>query len=439
MATRTFYGHAIAVKQISTLTIGGTWATSDTVTLTVNGKTLVLTVGTDTTTAQIATAVQEMWEGDTQTGTGDHTYSGDKTLAGEFSRITATVASSVVTFTADDFGVPFTLATTKSSTSGTVTDATPTAATGPSFFSDADNWSGDTVPVDGDDIVFDTGDVDLKYDLNTGIQPASVTIKPSYTGNIGLSKTNADDATLPYDEYREDYLTFANDAGTTTTTIDIEATGSGRIKIDVADCATVTWNIRGSGSRAESTVPSILCAGTHSGQVFNVLKGDVGVAFFEGESGHIATLRVGYLDSETGDVLLEIGGGCDLTDAAIEIEGGTTTIDSTTSSGTITQSAGVLTILSGAHAAIDVDKGTLYYRSEGTITSLDIGNGGVVDFRRDSRARTVSACEVHGVVSIYDPFKTVTWSAGIDFNHCSPTDSTLDFGANVRLTPGAVA
>jgi len=203
MATRRWFGDAVDVSQVDTITVANTWATADTCTLTINGKDLVLTVGTDTTTAQVALAIQEMVSNTTQTGTGNHTFSETGDNIGEFAELTATVSGSVVTLTSDK-GVPFTLAVVEvTAGSGTSVEATATAATGKNFFDNADNWSGTTVPVDDDDIVFDSGDVDLKYNIDqNGVTATSITIFQSYTGKIGLPETNSDNSSLTYREYR---------------------------------------------------------------------------------------------------------------------------------------------------------------------------------------------------------------------------------------------
>lgn len=444
MATRTFLGRAVAAYEIYTITVANTWATSDTATLTINGKDLVLTVGTDATTANVATAIKEMVNGDTQTGTGDHTFSQTGDKVGEFSRITATVSSSVVTLTADDLGVPFTLSVSESTGgSGVLTPSNTQDATGPSWWTNADNWSGDTVPVTGDTVVFDgSSDADVLYGLSTGIQPAEVIVTSDYTGRIGLPKINTDNATLPYDEYRGDYLAFSNDANTNTTTFtlgDGDGQQSQRIKFDLADTTAVTINVLGSGEPLETGVPTILLKGTDSATILNVSRGQVGIAFYEGESGHLATLRVAYIDNQLGDARVVCGGGVDLTNATIDISGGVVDIDSTTSSGTIDILEGEVTLKSGAHASITVDGGTVYYRSNGTLTALIVGSDGTIDFTRDQRPRTVSACDIFEGATINDPFRTVTWSAGIDLNRCSPSEVDLNIGTHLRLTPGSVA
>ena len=75
---------------------------------------------------------------------------------------------------------------------------------------------------------------------------------------------------------------------------------------------------------------------------------------------------------------------------------------------------GTFTALNGAHTTINVDGGTCYYRSTGTITTLRVGGGAEASFARDMRSRTITNCELHANGAIRDPFKTVTWSNGVD-------------------------
>jgi trimeric autotransporter adhesin len=440
MATRTWFGSAIRVPQVDTITVANTWAQNDTVELTINSKTIVVTIGTLVTTAQVAATVQQVLAGEALTDTAA-TYTALGTQVGEFAGLTATVSGSVVTITGAENGRPFTLGVTETTAgSGTATEATATSPTGPHHFNNVDNWSGNTVPVDADDIVFDRGSASLLFSLDTGIQPTSVTRKPTYKGYIGLPKINNDagQEDLQYDEYLETALTFADDGGATVTTINIEDDG-GRTNIDLADCSVATVNVRGNTQRADADVPSLLLQNSATTMVLNVQKGDVGVAFYAGETGHLATWRTGYLTSVESDSLVHCGSGVDLANAAIEISGGQVTIDSATGSGTIDMNGGTLTILSGAHADIDLEAGTLIYRSTDAIAALKLGDESIVDFSKDERPRTVTACEAYGNVTILDPNKTVTWSDGINFNHVNPKSSTFDFGHNIKLTPAAVS
>ena len=55
MATTRWTGGALPLAQIETITIANTWAANDTLTVTCNGRDIVLTIGTTATTTQVAT------------------------------------------------------------------------------------------------------------------------------------------------------------------------------------------------------------------------------------------------------------------------------------------------------------------------------------------------------------------------------------------------
>jgi hypothetical protein len=61
MAAVNWTGNATAIKQVETITIGGTWAQGDTVTITSNGKTLVTAIGATVTVAGVCTAIAQAY------------------------------------------------------------------------------------------------------------------------------------------------------------------------------------------------------------------------------------------------------------------------------------------------------------------------------------------------------------------------------------------
>lgn len=443
MATRRWLGHALDVADVWTFTVIDTWATGDTATVTINGKDLTVTVGTTSTVGQVALLIEAMINGaalvedETRNETGDN--------LGEFSQITASVSTATVTLTGKDQikGTPFTPTVSESTAGDGTLDslANATTATGKNHFDNADNWSGGAVPVGSDDVVADTGDVSIKYGLDQNVVTLdSITITQGFTGDIGLPETNEDDTALTYREYRDQYWKTGNAADANPTTISIgegAGAGSGRLKID-SNTGQVTINVRNSGQRAESDKNAIIWKGTHTSNELNVTKGDFAVAFAAGEIAILATLRVGFLENQDGDSTVFCSAGTGLTSAAITQTGGALSIDTATSSGTIDLNGGELTVLSGAHASIDVDGGTLFYESTGTLTSVKTGGGGTVDYRRDNRSRTVTNCEVHARATYLDPQRTVTHTNGVDLVRTNIADVTLDLGTHVTLSTSAI-
>ena len=69
MATNRWIGKAKQVTQVDKIAISGSWASTNTITVTINGVAAVLTVGALTTTDQVATSLKQAWNGETLTDT----------------------------------------------------------------------------------------------------------------------------------------------------------------------------------------------------------------------------------------------------------------------------------------------------------------------------------------------------------------------------------
>lgn len=422
MATVRWRGDAQGVFQVTTITVAGTWAGAETVTLTINGKDLELTVGTDTTTAQIATALKEMFNGDTQTGTGDHTFSETGDDVPEFDAITATVSGSVVTLTADDAGVPFTLTASETSTSGTLTVATPTAATGPNHWNNAENWDTGAVPVSTDDVYFENSDVDVLYGLDqNAVTLTSLNIAASYTGKIGLPDWNAGG----WWEYLDKYLKIS------ATTLKVGyglGGGSPRLKINVGTAA-CTATVEGTGSPAEQTLPALLLVGTNVGNVLNVSKGSVGVAWEAGQTSTVATIRASYQASPATDVTLRLGSGCTLT--TVNLTGGDVEVNSAFT--TLNMTGGSLTIKgSGAITTLNVDGGTVHDQGTGTKTTVNLGKA-TIDRSQTMLGNTWTNTNLYAGATLEDPFETITFTNPFALKRCGLKDVTLDLGTDFSL------
>lgn len=442
MATRRWTGAALPVAQKETITIGGTWVAADTLTVTCNGRALTLTIGTTVTTTQIATELATaLGSTSTALGTGYSVTDRGPNIA-EFrdfvSGETVPAASgSTVVLIGRTKGKPFTITVSKSSTSGTVSTSTTTAASGPNFFNVAANWSGSTVPVDSDDIVFDSGSVDVLYGLaQSSVSPASITITMGYTGRIGLAETNTDDSQYPYVEYRDQYLALGTSGDAVNQALTIgggEGTGSSRIKID-SGSGQCTLTIVNSGLSPTPGLPAILWKGTHASNAVAISKGSLGIAFYAGESATVSSLKVGFRTNITGDSAVYIGPGVTLTTS--EQLGGLLNTQSAVTTATII--AGTWEHITGAVTTLTVSGGTCNYQSTGTITTL-VCSGGEIDFRTNMRARTITNCDLFAGATFRDPAGTVTFTNGLDLNRCNLQGVTLEIPNNKRLTFGSVS
>ena len=428
MATKNWRGDATAVAEVQTITVGGTWANADTATMTMNGKSVVVTFGNGVpTTAQVAAALKAAWEGDAVTGYGE-TRNITGNLIPEFTEATATVVASVVTLTHDTKGLPFTLSVSETSTLGTLALATSIAATGPNRLNEAANWSPVNVPIAGDDVWFDDSDVACLYNLDAlaAVTLNSLRITKRFTANIGLPRINTSNSVGDYIEYRPQYLEMAG----VTTTVEIQANSS-RLKIDTKATAAVV-NVDSAGSGAVSEIPAILWKGTNAANELNVRRGQVGVALFAGELATIGNLRVSYDTNVLGDAAVQLGQG--VTWTTLDQSGGSIVIQ--TGGTTINKTAGELTIADGSITTMNLDGGDTFYNGNDTLTTVRVSQA-LFDLSRDMRACTITTLDLYAGAKFKDPFKRVG-SLAFDLERTALTEVELDLGTNLKLTRGAV-
>ncbi len=404
MAANRWLGRAGAVAQVDTVTIALTWATNDTVTLTINGKDLVVTIGTLITTAQVATTIQEAWEDADFTDTTATKIPADGGQDfPEHAEITATVSGSVVTLTHDTAGTPFTLDTIPDGTAGdgSATRATATTATGPNHYDNVDNWSLGAIPAvaadeTGDDVYFDNSDVSVLHGLDqshASNHVPSITVARNYTGQWGLPKQNAGG----YVEYRGDYLQLS---ATTVTIGRGDGSGSGRLKLDTGVQQTAI-TIESMGSSVEFGTEAFLWKGTHVSNTLEVHEGSVGVAIFGGEVATILTLL-------SGSGTVRCAKGTTLT--TVTNESGAVSVYSNVT-GTLLSSAG--TVLVGNAAVITTltvePNATIDYRA-GNITTLNLS--GTIDFSNDNTSREIATFNFNRGGNIIDPLRTAKATGG---------------------------
>jgi hypothetical protein len=329
--------------------------------------------------------------------------------------ITATVK-------AENAGVPLDVQLSVSGVgSGSVTDFIDDVPNeGPNNWATGENWSLGAIPENGDDVVIEHNAVPILYGLDqSSVTLDSLTIKSTYTGTIGLPLTNPNG----YTEHRPRYINIGSTVNT------INSSGSGRINIDLAAAAAAV-TINGSGTPAVAGIPPILLLGSNAGNTLNLNKGSVGIAFHGDETAVFATIAMEFVNTQASDATLVCGSGCTLT--TITKSGGNATVNSNLT--TVTQTAGTMTI--GGTATVTtayIQSGSCFYTSSGTMTSAVIASGGVLDFRRNGNARTVTNTFVYAGGAILDPSQTVTFTGGFTPVDCSLTDVTLDLGTDTTL------
>ena len=415
MANCRFLGHAEAVAQVQRATMSGTWANNDTATVTINGKDVTYTNSTgannyNTILTGFAAALNAS------------TYQ-------EFAEITwANSSNTDIQGTSDTLGTPF-VATNSEVTAGNGALGDFAATTnneGPNSARSLDNWSTGALPTASDDVVFEDSDVDCLYDLETlaAVQPLTLTIKQSYTGKIGLPQTN-EDATTEYQEYRTRYLQM----GPVVATIgEGDGDGSGRIMLDSVANDTA-WTVYNKGQRVQTGVPCVLLKSTNASSALTVIEGDVGVAYFEGETSNLTGgCKVG------GSATVELGSGVTLGD--IDQSGGNIIVRSNSTTTDIY--GGTLTIYEAATATtVNVYGGAkVFDYSTGTFTTLNLV--GEYNHSGSMAAKTITNASLYRGAVYRDPYGAVTVNNGLDLQRCKPTEVTIDTVPHKTWTESAI-
>jgi hypothetical protein len=361
-----------------TFTVGGTWAAADTLTVTINGKSVTFTCTTTTAasaTAGILAALQAA------------------TTITEFTEATfATLTSTTFTATGVTAGNNITITVSRvTANSGSFSVATTTAATGPNRWDDANNWD-NGIPANGD-----TANVNLSLgSVLDGLDQSAVTVASlniyttSATSNtMGLPRINASN----YTEYREQSLKI----GATAWVIDSE---SPRVKINFGSVQ-FGGEVRRTGSAQDAPTPAVLLQGTSTSNTLDVVSGTVGFAYYYGESGAASAITVG----PNGNLILGAG---------VSTATTVTSLGTLVSNGVFTTlyTVGGVTTVKGTPGAttIDVSGGTLYAQMSGTTTNVLVGPG-TLDATNDVTARTFTNTTIRPGGIINDlPQPTITYT-----------------------------
>ncbi|HET6323896.1 MAG TPA: hypothetical protein VFG04_04280, partial [Planctomycetaceae bacterium] len=208
--------------------------------------------------------------------------------------------------------------------------------------------------------------------------------------------------------------------------------GSGRIKLNVGSNA-CTLNIYATGQPLEQGYPSLTWRGTSGSNVVNANKGQIGIAFFPGQTASVNNLNIGYVSNVAGDVQLTVGAGATLT--TVTQNGGNVTLYGGMT--TLLVAAGACTVYgTGAVSNLTVNQsGSVAWNSTGTIGGNPIvADKGVLDFSKDQQAKTVTnPIQKFGDASqLLDPYQVVTSLAVI--LEQSNDLSGLELGENLTLT-----
>lgn len=411
MATRRWCGRGDPVSQVTTMTVGGTYADGQTYYVTINTRTVSYTsVTADASNSDAATGLQAALAASTYP---------------EFREVTWTVSGAVVTGTAATPGKPFTAAATPSATgTGTLTAATPTASSGPNYWDVADNWVEGVVPTDGDDVTIDEGP-SILYGLDASSDTLnSLRIGPNFpaSSEIGLpNQTAPQNPAGGYVEYRDRKLKV----GATTVRID---TVSRRVRLDLdTDATTVT--VDGTGTAANAGEAALDIVGVNAGSVLRVNGGEVWVAAGAGDAATFPTVAVS--DGGSSPARVRLGRG--LTMTTLTQSAGDVTLECAAT--TVTKTGGRLNRCeSGAVTTLRNRGGVVEDEGTGTITALY--NSAEYRFRGQA-AVTVTDCTAYKDSVTDDPNGRVTWTNPVQLFECHPGGPSSSRGpAPAYFNPG---
>lgn len=408
MAHKYYTGQALAVPQITTLTVGGTPVATDTVYVEINRKRVTYTVGAAPTAFTVASGLYAAILALIQTGN-----------APEFAEITwsdPAGTSASFTGTSANSGQPFTL--TVGATGTTTLGQTATqAATGPNHVSNAANWSSNSVPAGGDDITFPPGCPDYLYDIETTLDIALGTVR--FLGGTGGFRDRTSDSPgdpSAYAQYRAKAVEIAS-----ATAIQI---GDGQnapdfLRLKITGATPTPIRVM-SGAATSSAETIQLCAASGTSHTLTILGNSVALALTVGEVLEISALRVGT-DGPDGSF------GAGDTDPAVTIASGVTITAARLYGGTVRSDATYtgLTIIDGEWSQDGGTPGTVTatdsagtYRysgvaSHGVITAR--GRGVTIDFSGDSRPFTLaSGSSVTEGAVLYNPTRANAANFTID-------------------------
>jgi hypothetical protein len=422
MAFKYWTPNAAKVAKRVSWTVTGTWATNDSAELELAGAVLTCTIGSATTTADVAEELARIINGGTPEDGASHDGIGPN--HGQWAEYTAVSSGSVLQIIGQLGKVQATPTLTATTAgSGDFSAATVVTPSGPNIVNLAENWSGGTVPASGDIVICDSGSESMLYNLDL-LNPLSGLIRTGrYSGHIGLDEINTDNPALPYPEYRPQKL-VVDPPSNTAYTVKI-GDGSG-----LSDGRTYLYCIGdGGGTNGQPTIIVNDTAGKRSDGSYPVqLKGTK--AKLRVIRGHVEYGQVEAIDDELGELVVERKPDGVTTENSVlvnvdvenpVINGGLVELRGLVTLGYMQRGGTVVVTNDGSHTGVDFDvyNGTLIVNGDGPYGIMSVhanaaeGTSGKIDFSRDSRAKTVEKLRFVGGGTIDDTNECVTSTNGI--------------------------
>ncbi len=384
MAIVNLTGNAQFVTQVDTLTITGTPAVNDVISVTCNGKVISFTATTIVVADLIAGLIAAF-----------NSNTGAEAPAIEFTEVTAAQATSTtITFTSLNPGEPFTFTYAGTGAISASAGTTTTAATGPWHADNVKNYDIGALPSNNDTLVIPIGS-SLRYAL-TALAGITLGFRIFTDKQIGLPVL-AGTQQGTYQEYRGRNLQIKNGASLET----LISCSSNLINLD-GQALQQTLRVNATGGVREDGAPAVNFIGTSASNVINLARGSLSTAFNSGELATVATFNISYIDQQEADSTLIVGYGTTWT--TLNMVGGTVTtyVQGTT----INKYGGTLTLIAGTPTTINHYAGTIDYRA-GNCTTYKAYPNTINNFFAGPSTKTFTNTTIYELAEWQDPMATI--------------------------------
>lgn len=405
-----------AVAQVETYTFTAPSGVGNTYNAAINGKTVTYSSISGDTAATAATGLYNLLNASTS-------------IASELLEISfANPSSGVVTATSRNPGTPFAnvlgtsaglILSTGNGLANGISTAHTTANASPSDVNDAQNWLRFTppapgvrqLPQNGDDVVIANTAVPMLWNLDQLklVQFNTYTRWQTFTGTIGLPENNPNG----YTEWRATYFWFIGPQGSVPSgglqmVLGQGQTGSGptRERYNLQS-SQVTLTVLAAGNADDDYGVRFL--GVHTANTFTLLGGvSLGIGMLAGETSKLSSSTV------DGNATLGIGDGVTWTAAStLTMYGGQAVLSAAPATLALANGAQV-TILKDllTWATINAQGGSLLtWLAGGTITTLTMTTGSVLDKSNDLRLLTITNSTIDGDTCAFnDPLNAIVWT-----------------------------
>jgi hypothetical protein len=457
MATKIWTPAAPAVAQVTTLVFSGAPAAGSTITITINSKALVVTMNTAHALADVANAVANAFMATAPivtVGSLDATSNFGGQTYGEFAKLLATsdnATTVTLTNTSTFTGYPVTVACAVTGGSLAVANTTPTAATGPMFWSNAANWSTGSVPASGDKIVYQNSAVDCRFGLPAigANLRVDMDVYQSYTGKIGLSTVNVDVPAKSYPEYLPlaPVLSEGSSAADCTWNFGL-GVGAGSPMMNFAYSSTgqkPVITVMGTGRPTDQSLRALnLSINSGVTNTPNVLAGS-SVRFTDqlGQANKVSGFTMG--PTPAGIAAAQVTGENNTASAATyTISGGSILIAGPApTAATYVVMGGTVNVAytstGGSVPAVTISgDGRMAWNNGQTITAVVVLRGGTFDLNQASQPVTITNLDLYSGAHYWDANGRATYTNGIDLEQCNPADIDWQLPNNKKYTLGTV-